>query len=349
MRAASISYFRYVPSAFRAAAVLRYTAGGMNWPAFFLFVFLGSLGCAMAQDQDQDTQGIPRELAHERADRISEVRYDLAFTLTPGAPDVSGVVDIRFNLRRTDPLLLDFRAGRVNAVQINGVSSPVVIENGHIELFQASLRKGENDVHVEFTAPVATAGTAINRFEDHDDNSEYIYTLFVPMDASMAFPCFDQPDLKARFRLSITAPDTWTVISNAPVESTAAEESLQLRTTFEETRPISTYLFAFAAGRFSKLEGSPGMPAIYARDSVLGRAQPEAARLERVTSRGMSYFTDYFAQPFPFPKYDTVLIPGLAYGGMEHAGATFLREESVLFRTAPTNSDLLRRDVLVLH
>ena len=63
----------------------------------------------------------------------------------------------------------------------------------------------------------------------------------------------------------------------------------------------------------------------------------------------MRYFSEYFAQPFPFPKYDTVLIPGLAYAGMEHAGATFLREESVLFRTAPTKSDRLQRDVLVLH
>jgi aminopeptidase N len=340
-------YFRYVSSAFRAAAHLSYTAGAMNLHAFFLFLLVGGVGCAMAQDQD--TQGIPRDLAHERADRISAVRYDLSFALTPGAPNVSGEVGIRFNLRRTDPLLLDFRDGRVNSAQINGVTSPVVLENGHLELFQASLRKGENDVRIQFTAPVATAGTAINRFKDDDDNSEYIYTLFVPMDASMAFPCFDQPDLKAKFKLNVTAPEDWTVISNAPVENTAAVESGQLRTTFGETSPISTYLFAFAAGHFRKLEGSPGMPAIYARDSVLKRAQPEAARLEQVTSRGMSLFADYFAQPFPFQKYDTVLIPGLAYGGMEHAGATFLREESVLFRTAPTKSDLLRRDILVLH
>ena len=69
-------------------------------------------------------------------------------------------------------------------------------------------------VVIDFKAPVAPAGKAITRFEDKDDGSEYIYTLFVPMDADMAFPCFDQPDLKAKFKLEVTAPEDWTVISN---------------------------------------------------------------------------------------------------------------------------------------
>ena len=317
----------------------------MNSPALLLLIFVGSVGCALAQAPE----GVPRDLARERAGEVSEVRYSLSFALAPGASTISGEVEIRFNLRRRRPLLLDFREGRVGSVQINGAASPVVVENGHLELFRGTLREGENTVQIQFVSPVATAGTPITRFEDRDDGSEYIYTLFVPMDASMAFPCFDQPDLKARFKLEVTAPESWMVISNAPVESAAEAAPDQRRTVFEETRPISTYLFAFAAGPFRRLEGGPGMPAVYARQFAVERAQPEVARLERVTAQGMDYFTEYFAQPFPFPKYDTVLIPGLAYGGMEHAGATFLREESVLFRTAPTNTDLLRRDILVLH
>jgi aminopeptidase N len=317
----------------------------MKSPVLFLFIFLGAVGSALAQAP----QGVPRDLARERAARISDVRYDLSFALTPGAPNVSGEVEIRFNLRRVSPLLLDYREGRVGSVQVNGVASPVVVENGHLELFPGSLRRGENVVRIQFVSPLATAGTPITRFEDRDDGSEYIYTLFVPMDASMAFPCFDQPDLKARFKLNVTAPESWTVISNAAPGGTTDAGSQQRRTAFEETRPISTYLFAFAAGPFRKLEGEPGLPAVYARQSVVERARPEVARLQRVTARGMDYFADYFGQPFPFPKYDTVLIPGMAYGGMEHAGATFLREEAVLFRTAPTNTDLLRRDILVLH
>ncbi len=78
-------------------------------------------------------------------------------------------------------------------------------------------------------------------------------------------------------------------------------------------------------------------------------AKAEAPEVQQTTAQGIAYLSNFFAQPFPFPKYDMVLIPGFAYGGMEHAGVTFLREESVLFRVAPTHTDRLNRDILVLH
>ena len=121
------------------------------------------------------------------------------------------------------------------------------------------------------------------------------------------------------------------------------------RTEFAETKPISTYLFAFAAGPFQKVHDTPGLPGLYVRKSKLQKAEAEAAAVQQITADGIKYLSDYFAQPFPFPKYDMVMIPGFAYGGMEHAGATFLREESILFRTAPTHSDRLNRDILLLH
>src|SRR5205085_3031287 len=88
---------------------------------------------------------------------------------------------------------------------------------------------------------------------------------------------------------------------------------------------------------------------LYVRRSKLERARAEAPEVQQIAQQGSKFLADYFAQPFPFPKYEMVLLPGMAYGGMEHAGATFLREESVLFRTAPTRTDLLNRDILVLH
>jgi aminopeptidase N len=123
----------------------------------------------------------------------------------------------------------------------------------------------------------------------------------------------------------------------------------QHRIEFAETQPISTYLFAFAAGPFQKVHDTPGLPGLYVRKSKLQKAEAEAAAVQQITADGIKYLSDYFAQPFPFPKYDLVMIPGFAYGGMEHAGATFLREESILFRTAPTHSDRLNRDILLLH
>ena len=104
------------------------------------------------------------------------------------------------------PEWLDFREGSISVLMINGHAAPPTIQNGHIELPAKLLKLGENVVEIDFIAPVAPAGKAITRFEDKDDGSEYIYTLFVPMDADMAFPCFDQPDLKAKFSLTVTAP-----------------------------------------------------------------------------------------------------------------------------------------------
>jgi aminopeptidase N len=169
------------------------------------------------------------------------------------------------------------------------------------------------------------------------------------MDASMALPCFDQPDLKGRFTLEITAPDDWTVIGNsAPVGTREAGNGFRV-TSFGETRPISTYLFAFAAGPFVNVHSQAGMPNVWVRKSQAQKAADAVPDVQKTAADGMQYLAKYFAQPFPFPKYEMVLIPGFAYGGMEHAGATFLREESVIFRTAPTAINRLNRDVVVLH
>jgi aminopeptidase N len=293
--------------------------------------------------------GIPRELARERAARVSDARYHVHFDLIPHAPSTRGSEELRFTLSATGPLLLDFRDGKLLNISLNDHTLPTALDNGHIDLPAAVLREGENVVDADFVSNVAPAGEPLIRFEDRDDGSEYIYTLFVPMDASMAFPCFDQPDIKGRFQLTIDAPDGWTVISNTPVERPSGLSDARRETTFAETRPLSTYLFAFAAGPFVKVHDRPGLPGFYVRKSQFTRAQTEAPDVQETAAEGIRYLSAYFAQPFPFPKYDLVLIPGFAYGGMEHAGATFLREESVLFRTAPTQIDRLGRDVLVLH
>ena len=306
----------------------------------------------------QAPEGIPRDLARQRAQRITNVRYQLRYTIVPKADAIQGWELLRFvwtaDKSNRQPEWLDFREGTISSLTVNGQRASTEIQNGHVELPAKLLKRDENVVRIDFTAPIAPAGKAITRFEDKDDGSEYIYTLFVPMDADMAFPCFDQPDLKARFSLDLTVPDDWTAISNSdaygPVEHTAlhagSTETGMQRFAFAETRPISTYLFAFAAGPFKKVHDTPGL---YVRKSKLQKAEAEAEAVQQVTADGIKYLSDYFAQPFPFPKYDMVMIPGFAYGGMEHAGATFLREESILFRTAPTHSDRLNRDILLLH
>ncbi|HEX3683407.1 MAG TPA: M1 family aminopeptidase [Bryobacteraceae bacterium] len=297
-------------------------------------------------------EGIPRELARQRASEVSDIRYRLAYKLEPHASFTTGHEDVRFRwkapLAAGAPLLIDFRVGTVSKLEINGISLPVTADNGHLLLPAHALRNGDNELALDFIAPVAPAGEAITLYEDKDDGSEYIYTLFVPMDASMAFPCFDQPDLKGRFTLTLTAPANWTVISNSAAER-MEDEGAYKRTLFAETEPISTYLFAFAAGPFRSVHPAPGVPNVYVRQSQIARAEAEVPQIQDVTARGMQFLAGYFAQPFPFPKYEMVLLPGFAYGGMEHAGATFLNEDAMLFRTAPTDTDRFNRAITILH
>jgi len=291
----------------------------------------------------QVPEGIPRQLARERAANISDVSYKISLSLKPHATDVPGSVEIKFALRQPSETLLDYREGLVNGVVINGQTDAAKAQNGHIILPTASLHAGQNIVDLNFTSHAGPAGKPIIQYEDRDDGSEYVYTLFVPMDASMAFPCFDQPDIKGKFQLTIDAPGDWSVISN-----TTGKRTTQNLWEFPETVPLPTYLVAFAAGPFQKITQT-GDPTVYFRKSQLVRAQQEVPELQEITAQGIKFLSDYFAQPFPFSKYEMVLIPGMAYGGMEHAGATFLREESVLFRTATTHSDILGRDILTLH
>jgi aminopeptidase N len=296
--------------------------------------------------------GVPRELAIARAQTITDIRYHLSYDLTADAIRQPGNVpaheELRFRLKQAVALWVDFREGAVATLSLNGTQLSAAIENGHLWLPAAALRAGENTLSADFTAPIAAAGKALTRYEDKDDGSTYIYTLFVPMDASMAFPCFDQPDLKGRFRLDLTAPRGWTVIANSAIES-AEESGAKKHVIFGETRPISTYLFAFAAGPFQNVHPTAGMPNIYVRQSQVARAQSEVPAMQSLVARATQFLSGYFAQPFPFPKYEMVLLPGFAFGGMEHAGATFLREDSMLFRSAPTDTDRFNRGITLVH
>ncbi len=289
--------------------------------------------------------GVSRELARQRAAAISDVRYEIALDVKEKVPGYAGNLSLSFHLsEKPDPLVLDFRDDSMAKLRVNGKDAEASQGNGHILIPGRYLSLGANQVQMDFEMKVADAGRAVTRFKDAQDGSEYVYTLFVPMDASQAFPCFDQPDLKGRFTLKGTAPAGWTVISNA-ASSTAGEFA------FPETKPISTYLFAFAAGPFQVIPTSDFSTPLrlFVRKSQLARAKEEWPEVAQFTRQGIEKMSAFFAQPFPFPKYDQVLIPGLAYGGMEHAGSTFLREDVVIFRTAPTVSDHHRRSVTVLH
>ena len=153
------------------------------------------------------------------------------------------------------------------AFQIQDAKPYIVDDREHLILGEGVVA-GENVIKLDFTSPILTSGSAITRYVDKEDGAEYIYSLFVPSDASTAFPVFDQPDLKARFTLSMQVPkdtsgkDEWKVITNSklgqasgsvsedfdPVTHEPINVKYQAGFAFGQTKPISTYVFAFAAG-----------------------------------------------------------------------------------------------------
>ncbi len=303
--------------------------------------------------------GVSRELARWRAQRYGDVRYALELAIAAPVTRIAGALEIRVAVRgKPVDLVLDWRAppgGVLRGVEANGIAieKPRVVRE-HLVIPARHVRSGENTVRLRFESPVATAGTAVTLYRDREDGSEYVYSLFVPSDASTVFPCFDQPDLKGRFTLTMTLPAGWEAVSNAPVAEAVAGGATQ-HVRFRASEPISTYLFAFAAGPFAILgeraDGVAPQPEarILVRKSRRARAEREARETFALHRQAVYFFADYFAYPFPFPKHDLVLVPEFPYGGMEHAGATFLREEAVLFPFEPAAADRLRRAQLVFH
>jgi aminopeptidase N len=303
--------------------------------------------------------GVSRELARWRVARYHDVRYDLALVIHAPATRVEGTLELRVAVRgKPVDIVLDWRpppGARLAAIEANGVAiaNPRIVRE-HLVIPARHVRSGENVVRLAFESPIATAGTAVTLYRDREDGAEYVYSLFVPSDASTVFPCFDQPDLKARFTLALEVPRAWEAVSNAPAIQTTAGETTR-RIAFRATEPISTYLFAFAAGPFEILDdredGVAPQPEarMLVRKSRLERARAASHEMFTLHRQAVDWFAGYFGFPFPFPKHDLVLVPEFPYGGMEHAGATFLREESVLFPFEPAAADRLRRAQLLFH
>src|SRR5438477_11062560 len=169
--------------------------------------------------------GVSRELAQWRAKYYRDVRYALAISVTSGATKLAGTATVEVTLPGTVPdLVLDWRpspgAARVAQLRINGKPAKAKLEREHLIVPARLLRAGRNRIALSFESPIALSGSAVTRYLDREDGSEYGYTLFVPSDASTAFPCFDQPDLKARFKLALTVPRAWPAVRIAPITAT---------------------------------------------------------------------------------------------------------------------------------
>ncbi|MBV9109838.1 MAG: ERAP1-like C-terminal domain-containing protein [Gemmatimonadetes bacterium] len=294
--------------------------------------------------------GISRELARERAATLSEVRYDLWLDLTQ-RDSAAGIVRMAFNRAKgAGDLVADFRGPTLAEVRANGDAvRDFDWRNGHVRIPSHHLVSGPNVLEMRFTTRIAPAGAAIIRFDDRSDSSTYLYTLLVPSDANLLFPCLDQPDLKARFRWRLSAPPQWTVLANARALSRDTAPA-GVTWTFAQTEPIPTYLAAFAAGPWATWASAPAGErpvTLYARASR--RREVDADSVIAANRAAARWLEGWFGVPFPFSKLDAMLAPAFPFGGMEHVGEIFYNENSFIFREPPTLTQRLGRDATIYH
>ncbi|MGN0214505.1 MAG: M1 family metallopeptidase [Muribaculaceae bacterium] len=286
--------------------------------------------------------GVPKQLAVERKAAISNLHYDIALDIpSQRAADINGNITIAFALTQKQDVVLDFRedAKHISSCKVNGKTITPNIVNEHIVIPANVTKKGKNNIAITFVC----GNQSLNR------NDDYLYTLFVPDRARTAFPCFDQPDMKASFTLSLTVPEAWEAVSNTPVANTKTKSGRKT-IRFAPTEPLSTYLFAFAAGEFKHIEYPDGDRTIgaYYRET-----DPERIRqlndIFKQVAYSLHWMEEYTGINYPFAKYEFVVLPGFQFGGMEHTGATFYNDNTLFLPQNPTPDEELARASLIAH
>jgi aminopeptidase N len=293
--------------------------------------------------QPPPAAGISEELANERAAAISSLRYELSFRIPEKKTEaVEGTAKVQFQLRTPQNVVLDFaERSRIRAVRIGGSPAAFQFANGHIILPASATRTGENAIEIAFVA----GDESLNR------NDDYLFTLFVPARAHLAFPCFDQPNLKARYSLTLEIPASWQAVANGAESSQRAVPGGRRIVQFAETKPLSTYLFAFAAGQFQVEVGVRN-----GRTFRMFHRETDSAKVARnrdavfdLHARALAWLEEYTGIPYQWGKFDFVLIPAFQFGGMEHAGAIFYNAANLLLEPSATQNEMLARANVISH
>jgi aminopeptidase N len=287
--------------------------------------------------------------AADRAQRVREARYDIQLDIVAGQATYRGDVTVRFSSAGEGPLFLDFRGRSIERLEVNG-SAIEPDWTGYRLTLPASSVSGDMTVHVVYENDYDTTGDGFHRFVDPEDGEEYVYTNFEPYEAHRLFPCFDQPDIKGRYTVSVTAPSAWQVVANAPLEGTSKVDAERSTWRFAETELFSTYLMALVGGPYVVRRHQHGGLdlGLYARRSMERYLDEQAPEILEITSQGLDFYAEMFDQPYPFAKYDQVFVPEYNSGAMENVGCVTYNE-LYLFRDPATANQKLDRAETFLH
>lgn len=209
------------------------------------------------------------------------------------------------------------------------------------------LRAGLYTVRLEFEGVVSRQMNGVYPcFFQHDGKEKkLIATQFESHHAREVFPCIDEPEAKAVFELTLTHPANETVLSNTPVAKQERAESGEVRSTFEPTPHMSTYLLAFVFGELGYREAKTHGGIV-----VRTYATPDNVELTEfaldIAVKCLEFYNDYFGIDYPLAKCDLIALPDFASGAMENWGCITFREQAMLID--PKNSTLATKQYVAL-
>ncbi|MDC1324337.1 M1 family aminopeptidase [Polaribacter sp.] len=310
---------------------------------FFITLFL-LLSCELKEDTISLENGISLELANYRKQQVSNVVYHLDFDIPEDktAPIPASLTLTLTVQDLTNDLFLDFNEvkSHLKSVNVNRKKTDINHQKEHLIVSKKDLVLGENTIVISFNA----GELSLNRNED------FLYTLLVPDRASTLFPCFDQPDIKANYQLTITAPKEWKVLCGA-FEESAVDTGNFTKHIFKKTDKMSTYLFSFVAGNFTSITKNPGafdMRFLY-RENNQEKIAESVDEIFSTHQKSIHFLEEYTQVKFPFQKMDFAAIPPFQYGGMEHVGAIQYRASSLFLDKNATQNSKLSRAKLIGH
>ncbi len=285
-----------------------------------------------------------------RKNQLSQVEYDLNLDLT-GEKKFLGKTEIRFFLKEKVDLTLDFTGGGVQSLVINDQKIKTD-DQFYIFLSKENLKVGRNTVFVEYTHSYSNNGEGLYRYIDPKDNKVYLYTQFEPYQANQMFPCFDQPNLKARFNLRVKVPESWEVVSTVrELEKINTDKFAEW--IFPTSPKISTYTFSLHAGDYHVWESEAETKnhkiplRLMARQSLVPYIDSE--EWFDLTKKGFSFFESYFGYPYPYIKYDQVIVPDFNFGAMENVAAVTFNEDRFVSKGEKTREEKRKLAGTLLH
>jgi aminopeptidase N len=307
-------------------------------------------------------ENLTRAEARERAAVVAVRSYDVTLDLTTGPETFTSTTVVRFGARPGSSTFIDLIAPQVHEVTLNGQALDVAEVWAESRIVLAGLA-ADNELRVVADCAYMTTGEGLHRFVDPVDAEVYLYSQFEVADSRRMFAVFEQPDLKATFRFTVTAPTQWTVISNSPtpepalvpggVNRNGGRDAGTATWTFDPTPRLSSYVTAVVAGPYhretSSLTSSDGRTVplgVLCRASLAEHL--DASNIVEITQAGFRFYEDLFGMAYPFAKYDQIFVPEFNAGAMENAGAvTFL--EAYVFRSKVPQATVERRTVTILH